>query len=605
MLTNLYAFLLQIQEDKAGKYTVFGRIERVDDTTMLISELPIKKWTQTYKEFLEAMLVGDSKAPPEIKDLRENHTETTVSFTVIASKENIDDWEKNSKGGLYGKFKLSASLSTSNMTLFDEEGRITKYDTPEDIVTAFYHVRLEYYDKRKANLIRNLEAEKRILSNKARFVEEVCSGDLVVSNRKRKDILEELQQRGYDLIAKDAKKTDKTSDDEGDEAVEEEEETSTSDLAKGYEYLLGMKIWSLTYEKAEQLRSQLAEKVKELTELQATDPSQIWLRDLDAIEVALDERDQALQAAEVDERRAQKKNQTRNAKKKVENKKKKKDEWDSDMESESESEKMDMESDSEDQLIVPQNHVVLSKGRPVPAAKVTATTKAPVIKRVVATAALASSSLNTKSQDAKRPPSPDLVDSDGDFGLGESLIDRMRNKLVVSPAPKKNPSMENIATKKRPSPRMNAPAEDYDDIYIAEEEVEPKPVKAKKPAAKIKVATKKSSAKDSKEGTTKTMSKPAARKKATSKDEDSDSADDIKMSMKVVKKKPSKPPARRKSASYDEDSDSADDFEFRSDDEAPAAALPARARPARATVAKKQTTYTFSSDENDSNDDFE
>jgi DNA topoisomerase II len=538
----------------------------VDDTTILITELPIKKWTQTYKEFLEAMLVGDSKTPPEIKDLKENHTETTVSFTVIAAKEKIDEWAKDSKGGLYGKFKLTASLSTSNMTLFDEEARITKYDTPEDIVCAFYKVRLEFYDKRKANLIRNLEAEKKTLSNKARFVEEVCSGELVVSNRKRKDLLEELQQRGFDLIAKDSKTTDKANDGEDGESDSEEDETSTADLAKGFEYLLGMKIWSLTYEKAEQLRSQLEEKTKELEDLQATDPSQIWSRDLDAIEVALDERDQALFAAEVDERRAQKKNKTRNAKKKAIGKKKKKDEWDSDVESDSDDEKMDIGSDSDDELFTSTKPVVVKKIQAAPAVKAVAK-NAPIMKRTVAPAK-ASSSVITKSQEIKRPPTPPPSDSEDEFGLGESLIDRMKKKLVVSPPPKKKPLTESNDSKKRPSPRMDEPTDDSDFDFKAEE-VKPKPLKAKKPATTSKVAVKKPAAKEAKA---------------------------------AAKKKPSKAAPRKKAASFDEDTDSADDFDFQSDDEASGAALPARARPARATTAKQPTVYSFSSD---SDEDFE
>ena len=156
---------------------------------------------------LEAMIIGDAKKPAEIKDFKENHTEATVSFTILADKENIDMWEADKKvKGLEGKFKLSSSLAASNMTLFDEECRIAKYADPNDILNAFYAIRLEYYDKRKANLIRILEAETMKLSNKARFVEEVCSGQLVVSNRKRKEILEELKSRGFDLISKEDKK---------------------------------------------------------------------------------------------------------------------------------------------------------------------------------------------------------------------------------------------------------------------------------------------------------------------------------------------------------------------------------------------------------------
>ena len=68
---------LQIERKGAGKYTVYGKIERTDDETLLITELPIKKWTQDYKVMLESMMTGDDKKPAEITDFKENHTETT------------------------------------------------------------------------------------------------------------------------------------------------------------------------------------------------------------------------------------------------------------------------------------------------------------------------------------------------------------------------------------------------------------------------------------------------------------------------------------------------------------------------------------------------
>jgi len=98
-------------------------------------------------------------------------------------------------------------------------------------------------------LVEKLEREQRILSNKARFVEEVCCGDFVISNRKRHDILAELQERNYETFYNDKKKN--ASDEETEEDEDQEVDESEANLSKGYEYLLGMKLWSLTYEKAE------------------------------------------------------------------------------------------------------------------------------------------------------------------------------------------------------------------------------------------------------------------------------------------------------------------------------------------------------------------
>lgn len=69
----------------------------------------------------------------------------------------------------------------------------------------------------------------------------------------------------------------------------------------------------MTYEKVEELRKQLAERTAELEELESTEPSQIWLNDLDAIELALDERDRDIKQAEEDEKEAQEKTAKRQA----------------------------------------------------------------------------------------------------------------------------------------------------------------------------------------------------------------------------------------------------------------------------------------------------
>jgi len=319
---------------RKGSYIAKGKIERTDETNLLITELPIGKWTQDYKAFLEGLMTGTDKSPSEISDFRENHTDTTVSFTITSTKAAIDAFEK-SKDGLYGKFKLSTTISTNNMTVFDDQGKIHKYKASLDILRVFFHHRLEFYAKRKAMNLQKMTKELMVLDNKARFVQEVCEGDLVVSNRKRKELLADLDERGYDLCLKEEKKNP---DEEDDNAEAVEESASDAELSKGYEYLLGMKIWSLTFERAEELRRQREEKSKEVEALIATAPETIWLADLDAIDEALVERDANIASEFKKELDAQSKSRSQNKKKataaakKKAKSKKKTDSWDSDLE---------------------------------------------------------------------------------------------------------------------------------------------------------------------------------------------------------------------------------------------------------------------------------
>ncbi|CAI7749967.1 unnamed protein product, partial [Closterium sp. NIES-54] len=178
--------------NKDGRnYIVTGTINKVSDTVLEITELPIRTWTQNYKEFLEGMMVvNDKNKEPFIKDMREHHTDTTVHFEVHLSPEGMATAEAE---GLIKRFKLTASVATSNMHLFDKDGRMRKYETPEEIIEEFYHIRLEYYRKRKDIQLEQLRNELIKLDNRVRFILAVVRGEIIVSNRKKAELLAELK----------------------------------------------------------------------------------------------------------------------------------------------------------------------------------------------------------------------------------------------------------------------------------------------------------------------------------------------------------------------------------------------------------------------------
>ena len=59
--------------------------------------------------------------------------------------------EKAEQQGLLEFFRLTSKINTSNMICFDFEGKIKKYDSPEEILEDFYSMRLAYYQKRKVS----------------------------------------------------------------------------------------------------------------------------------------------------------------------------------------------------------------------------------------------------------------------------------------------------------------------------------------------------------------------------------------------------------------------------------------------------------------------
>merc|ERR1719247_4019208 len=117
-------------KDEEGKFEVCGVVRKVDEKTVEITEIPVRKWTQDYKEFLEGMMPGEKKSEESaghmIEDFREYHTENTVHFVVNMTAEKMKEAEKI---GLDKVFKLKTSLSITNMMLFDAGGKIAKYES--------------------------------------------------------------------------------------------------------------------------------------------------------------------------------------------------------------------------------------------------------------------------------------------------------------------------------------------------------------------------------------------------------------------------------------------------------------------------------------------
>ncbi|KAF3321549.1 DNA topoisomerase 2 [Carex littledalei] len=276
-------------------YTVTGVIEEVDNTTLKITELPVRRWTQDYKEFLEGLMTGTDKIKePFIKDYREHNDDVNVHFEVILSEENMN---LALQEGVEKRFKLTTSISTTNMHLFDAKGVIKKYDTPEKILEDFFHLRLEYYAKRKRVLLENLELDLLKLANKVRFILGVVNGEIIVSNRKRAELFMELQQRGFTPFPKKSKGPEVAvagAEEDGEEdsqSPDAEAPLKVGVKASDYEYLLSLAIGTLTLEKVQDLCGEKDKLDNEVAELRKASPKSLWEKDLDALEKELDELD--------------------------------------------------------------------------------------------------------------------------------------------------------------------------------------------------------------------------------------------------------------------------------------------------------------------------
>ncbi|KAL8795613.1 MAG: hypothetical protein Q9195_001851 [Heterodermia aff. obscurata] len=258
------------------RYKFSGVARQTGDNEIEITELPIRMWTQDFKDKLVEIIKAE-KIPSFIKDYDDYNTHKDVHFVIRMEDKHmkiaLDE-------GLEEKFKLTRSVATSNLVAFDAEGRITKYANVEDILKEFYNIRIKFYEKRKAYQLSEMQRELEKFTNQARFVQMIIDGKLIVSKKKKLALVSELKKLGFRAFPKVAdaiKEGELAPIADNDEEVEEDIESGAS----AYDYLLGMPIWSLTQERVEKLLKQIGDKEIEIDTLIKLSKEDIWKRDLD------------------------------------------------------------------------------------------------------------------------------------------------------------------------------------------------------------------------------------------------------------------------------------------------------------------------------------
>jgi len=234
----------KIKYDESNqRYITTGKIQKINMSTLNISELPIGMWNDKYYEHLDKLV--DAKI---IKDYTKNDTDVKVDITISIARETLKKIEADKK--LIDIFKLETYVSMSNIHLFDKNGQIKKYENIDEVIEEFTEVRLDYYQKRKEYILSQLERDRKILFNKMKFINEILKGSLVIQNKKRVEIEEKMI------------------------------ELNISKMDGSFNYLLNMSLLSLTNEKLMELKKIYTDKKIEIDLLTKTSIKQIWLKDL-------------------------------------------------------------------------------------------------------------------------------------------------------------------------------------------------------------------------------------------------------------------------------------------------------------------------------------
>jgi DNA topoisomerase-2 len=141
------------------------------------------------------------------------------------------------------------------MHAFDENEKLVKYNTINELIEQYLKVRLAFYVKRKAYQVEALKKEAMVLSNKARFITAILEDTLDLRRKKTAVVSALLKEQKYDMI-----------DEDGD-----------------FKYLVRLPMDSVTEENVERIIKEKERKISDLETLKGTTETQLWLNELDIL----------------------------------------------------------------------------------------------------------------------------------------------------------------------------------------------------------------------------------------------------------------------------------------------------------------------------------
>ena len=251
VVPEFYGFEGKVQKADKGWSTV-GNFVRTDDTSLTITELPIGKWTDNYLKDLKTRdekAKPDHKLPPTVSifnESTESNIRIRVTFPAKICALTDEEIEK--------ELKLTSLRPTSYMYLFDTSGSLRQFEDVPKIGAEHARVRLAAYERRRALLIEQGNADLKRIDQKIAFVSALLTRRLDIVGRKRGDIESSMQEIGIERLA---------------------------DV--GYDSLFAMNVLAVTSEKIEGLKEARELKSVSVLELEKTTAGEMWEKELEEL----------------------------------------------------------------------------------------------------------------------------------------------------------------------------------------------------------------------------------------------------------------------------------------------------------------------------------
>ena len=222
------------------KWYIRGKFERINSSTVKITELPPSMTYEKYEEILDKLV--ENKDIVSYEDNCKDNIDYTIKFTRVGLEILSDD-------KLFNLLKLVES-ETENFNTLDEYGKLKIFESVDDIIQYFVDFRLKYYQVRKDHQLDKMQHELKVLGNRGKFIKAILDGKIVVNNKSKDEIVSQIESIAIEMI-------------DG-----------------SYDYLLRMPIYSLTKEMFEKLKEDFSNKKDVLEKLKLVDPKDMYLEDL-------------------------------------------------------------------------------------------------------------------------------------------------------------------------------------------------------------------------------------------------------------------------------------------------------------------------------------
>ncbi len=230
----------EIDPEKHKSWIVKGMYEKINTTTLNITELPPSMTYEKYENILEK-LVDDGFITSY-----EDNCKDDINYTIKMTRKDLADLNDIK---LVKLFKLEERFHELYNTL-DEHGKLKIFENVSEIIKYFVDFRLKWYDVRKKNIVSELTSELSMMDNRSKFISLIIKGDIIVNNRKKVDIEKMISKHKLDKI-------------DG-----------------SFDYLLRIPIHNLTKENYDKIKENIKLKKVELDEMKKKKPKDIYIEEL-------------------------------------------------------------------------------------------------------------------------------------------------------------------------------------------------------------------------------------------------------------------------------------------------------------------------------------